>query len=111
MPAIGLSETGGIGTVPTPYIALLGGIMRIPGGAIPGGAIPGGAIPGAIPGGNTMPAGAMTGVMPGGLTLMMLKGELKDLAPGMAPGMAPYSYNGLPDIVSHRLGGAKPGAL
>ena len=58
-----------------------------------------------------MPAGAMTGVMPGGLTLMMLKGELKYLAPEMAPGMAPCLYNGLPDIVSHRLGGAKPGAL
>jgi hypothetical protein len=42
---------------------------------------------------------------------MMLKGELKYLAPEMAPGMAPCLYNGLPDIVSHRLGGAKPGAL
>ena len=107
---MGLSEIGGIGTVPTPYIAL-GGIMcipggaipggAIPGGAIPGGAIPGGAIPGAIPGGSTMPAGAIPGAMPGGRTLSIIIG---------APGAAPYSCSGLPGIISTGTGDfATPG--
>ena len=91
---MGLSEIGGIGTVPTPYIAL-GGIMCMPGGAIPGGAIPGGAIPGAIPGGSTMPAGAIPGAMPGGRTLSIIIG---------APGAAPYSCSGLPGIISPGTG-------
>jgi hypothetical protein len=95
MPAMGLSEIGGIGTVPTPYIAL-GGIMCIPGGAIPGGAIPG-----AIPGGSTMPAGAIPGAMPGGRTLSIIIG---------APGAAPYSCSGLPGIISPGTGDfATPG--
>jgi hypothetical protein len=96
MPAMGLSEIGGIGTVPTPYIAL-GGIMCIPGGAIPGGAIPG-----AIPGDSTMPAGAIPGAMPGGRTLSIIIG---------APGAAPYSCSGLPGIISPGTGDfATPGA-
>ena len=96
MPAMGLSEIGGIGTVPTPYIAL-GGIMCIPGGAIPGGAITG-----AIPGGSTMPAGAIPGAMPGGRTLSIIIG---------APGAAPYSCSGLPGIISPGTGDfATPGA-
>ena len=107
MPAIGLSEIGGIGTVPTPYIAL-GGITCMPGGAIPGGAIPGGAITGgaitgAIPGGSTMPAGAIPGAVPGGRTLRIIIG---------APGVAPYSYScsGLPGIISPGTGDfATPG--
>jgi Ca-activated chloride channel homolog len=94
MPAMGLSEIGGIGTVPTPYIAL-GGIMCMPGGAITGGAIPGGAIPGAIPGGSIMPAGAIPGAMPGGRTLSIIIG---------APGAAPYSCSGLPGIISTGTG-------
>jgi hypothetical protein len=95
MPAMGLSEIGGIGTVPTPYIAL-GGIMCIPGGAIPGGAIPG-----AIPGDSTMPAGAIPGAMPGGRTLSIIIG---------APGAAPYSCSGLPGIISPGTGDfATPG--
>jgi hypothetical protein len=92
---MGLSEIGGIGTVPTPYIAL-GGIMCIPGGAIPGGAIPG-----AIPGDSTMPAGAIPGAMPGGRTLSIIIG---------APGAAPYSCSGLPGIISPGTGDfATPG--
>jgi hypothetical protein len=95
MPAMGLSEIGGIGTVPTPYIAL-GGIMCIPGGAIPGGAIPG-----AIPGDSTMPTGAIPGAMPGGRTLSIIIG---------APGAAPYSCSGLPGIISPGTGDfATPG--
>jgi hypothetical protein len=96
MPAMGLSEIGGIGTVPTPYIAL-GGIMCMPGGAITGGAIPG-----AIPGGSTMPTGAIPGAMPGGRTLSIIIG---------APGAAPYSCSGLPGITSPGTGDfATPGA-
>jgi|EP00900_Chrysochromulina_parva_P015870 hypothetical protein len=101
MPAMGLSEIGGIGTVPTPYTAL-GVIMCMPGGAIPGGAIPGGAITGAIPGGSTMPTGAIPGAMPGGRTLSIIIG---------APGVAPYSCSGLPGIISPGTGDfATPGA-
>jgi hypothetical protein len=97
---MGLSEIGGIGTVPTPYTAL-GVIMCMPGGAIPGGAIPGGAITGAIPGGSTMPAGAIPGAMPGGRTLSIIIG---------APGAAPYSCSGLPGITSPGTGDfATPG--